>query len=174
MRPAAAVAVLMLGGVCLGQHSASYQLTESGFSAGGVALSSSKYQITLQSAGQGASGIALMGPSYSMDGGFAASFPPAGEVRNLGFDDAVTLIWDPEGSVGDYNLYRGGLGHPFDANYGACLQPGLTGETAIDSDTPVTGAAFFYLVTARNRLAEEGTKGFDSAGVEHANPVPCP
>ena len=30
------------------------------------------------------------------------------------------------------------------------------------------------LVTARNRLTEEGTKGFTSAGAQRSNPAPCP
>ncbi len=65
---------------------------------------------------------------------------------------------------------------PFDAGYGLCEQPPpvLATETATVTDLPGTGDARFFLVTARNRLAEEGTKGFDHAGVERGNPVPCP
>ena len=36
------------------------------------------------------------------------------------------------------------------------------------------GNGYFYLVTARNRLWEEGTKGSSSAGAQRANPAPCP
>ena len=36
------------------------------------------------------------------------------------------------------------------------------------------GDVLFYLVTSRNRLGEEGPKGFDHLGVERGNPVPCP
>jgi hypothetical protein len=59
--------------------------------------------------------------------------------------------------------------------YGQCEQQDLTDATATDTDTPsAPREGFFYLVTANNRLGEEGTKGWDSADVERPNPVPCP
>ena len=63
-----------------------------------------------------------------------------------------------------------------DADYGLCEQPPpvLTTETATVTGLPGTGDALFFLVTARNTLAEEGPKGFDYVGVERGNPVPCP
>ncbi|RMH70289.1 MAG: hypothetical protein D6685_00265, partial [Bacteroidetes bacterium] len=45
---------------------------------------------------------------------------------------------------------------------------GSLGESVTDSDPIAPGGGFFYLVTARNRLDEEGTKGRDSAGSERA------
>jgi hypothetical protein len=39
---------------------------------------------------------------------------------------------------------------------------------------PSSGATFFYLATAKNRLGEEGTKGYRSSSVERPNPTPCP
>ena len=99
-----------------------------------------------------------------------------GEAENLQFTDATTLIWDPERSRGSYALYQGLVAVPFDAGYGLCEQPPpvLATETATVTGLPGTGDARFFLVTARNRLAEEGPKGFDYLGVERGNPVPCP
>jgi ribulose 1,5-bisphosphate synthetase/thiazole synthase len=43
----------------------------------------------------------------------------------------------------------------------------------IDPDSPGTGGAWFYLVTARNALGE-GSMGTNSAGVQRVNANPCP
>jgi hypothetical protein len=45
---------------------------------------------------------------------------------------------------------------------------------ASDTSTPSVGQGRFYLVSARNRLREEGPKGYSSNGIEQANPSPCP
>lgn len=50
----------------------------------------------------------------------------------------------------------------------------IEGEQWSDPLAPSAGTGFFYLVTARNRLDEEGPKGFQSLGVEEPNPDPCP
>ncbi|PYT33187.1 MAG: hypothetical protein DMF52_16120 [Acidobacteria bacterium] len=42
------------------------------------------------------------------------------------------------------------------------------------SDPTIPPQGFFYLITSRNRLDEEGIKGHASSGVERANPLPCP
>jgi hypothetical protein len=47
-------------------------------------------------------------------------------------------------------------------------------ETTTDPDVPSVTTGYFYLVTADNRLDEEGTKGFRSNGTERGNPAPCP
>jgi len=52
---------------------------------------------------------------------------------------------------------------------------GLPADSVTDTDSdplPVSGG-FFYLVTAENRLAEEGTKGFTAEGAERLGTV-CP
>ncbi len=61
-------------------------------------------------------------------------------------------------------LYRGTDGRHFDAGYGICAQPPsiLTAPTATVVAVPAAGQALFYLVTARNRLPEESTRGFTS------------
>ncbi len=92
----------------------------------------------------------------------------------MAFTDAQTLVWNPERSVGTYNLYRDLLSGLAGLGYGGCEQQELTGETATDSDAVPAGDGFFYLVTAENLLAEEGTKGFLSNATERGNPSPCP
>ncbi len=114
--------------------------------------------------------------SFEMEGGFGSGYPPPGEAENLRFTDATTLVWDPERSRGSYALYQGLVTVPFDTGYGLCEQPppALATETATVTALTGTGDALFFLVTVRNRLAEEGPKGFDHAGVERGNPLPCP
>jgi hypothetical protein len=161
----------------LAQTSASYQLTESVFNAGGSpapVLTSTSYQVTLDSVGDSVSGGTLSSASYNSSPGFPAAYPPPGEVATVRFTDPTTLTWTPEGSTGTYNLYRGLL-TDLPGSYGACKLPAnIPGETATDVDVPPSGQCYFYLVTAKNRLAEEGTMGTDSVGVEHPNPSPCP
>jgi hypothetical protein len=157
----------------LAQQSANFSLTESSFTVGGMPLSSPSFQVTLDSAGLGLIGEGVSGPSFGMDGGFVASFAPAGEVLGVRFTSSTTLIWEADPSTGDYNIYRGPL-KPFDSAYGMCRLAGLASTSAMDSDPLAVGQGFFYLVTARNRLAEEGTKGFSSLDMERLNAVPCP
>lgn len=170
---------LVLSSAALAQESANFKLEERVFNAGGhpsagVVFASGSYRVTLDSIGEGLALRGLTGASFGMDGGFVAPYPPPGEVVNLRFTDGTTLVWDPERSVGDYNVYRALLDTLSGLAYGDCLEPELPGESAIDLDTPPAETGFFYLVTAENRLDEEGSKGFDSTGAERANPAPCP
>ena len=132
---------------------------------GGVATSAG-YQLTLDSLGDGIAAVPIASASFMIDSGMAGMFPPPGEVVGLMFSDDQTLFWDPERSVGAYHLYRGALADLSGLAYGACAQPAVTQVTTTDGDTPASGAAFFYLVTAENRLGEQGTKGAGSASVE--------
>jgi len=161
------------------QQSASFKLDEGVLNAAGhpeqgSTPSSPGFEVTLDAVGDAVAGASLSSPSFRVDGGFAASYPPPGEVHGLRFDDAVTLGWDSERSVGTYNLYRGALaGLP--ADYGACEQFGIATSSTTDTGTPTPGGTgFFYLITARNRLREDGTKGFDSNGQERPTPAACP
>ena len=164
-----------------GQQSGSFTLEEHVFNAGGGPQSgaiptSASFQITLDALGEGLVAAPMLSTSFQMEGGFGSAYPPPGEAENLRFTDATTLVWDAEPSRGDYALYQGLVAVPFDAGYGSCEQPPpvLAAETATVTALPGTGDVLFVLVTARNRLAEEGPKGFDHAGVERDNPVPCP
>ena len=57
--------------------------------------------------------------------------------------------------------------------FGACAQQDLTSPTTDDTDAVPSGDAYFYLVTAENRLAENGTKGFQSDTTEREGTL-CP
>lgn len=177
----AVLALLLAASHAHAQQSASYRLNASAFNQGGdprqgIVLASPGYRITLDAIG-GWGGLSVpASASYSLQGGFVGAFGPPGEIRNLRFTGPTTLIWDPDPTVGDYALYRGGVGQPFDGGYGICQQPppALLSETAAATANPAAGSAHFFLVTARNRLGEEGTKGFTSAGGSRSNPAPCP
>ena len=92
----------------------------------------------------------------------------------LPFADRQTLRWEPERSVGTYDLYRGLLTSLSGPAFGTCFAFGMTDTVAIDAGAPPRWKGWFYLATAVNRLQEEGTKGWQSSGLERANPAPCP
>ena len=99
--------------------------------------------------------------------------PPPGEVQNQIWTGNTAMVWDREASAGSYELYRDLLS-ALPGGFGACQQNGIAAETAIDTANPPAGAGWFYLVTVRNGLHEEGTKGFQSSGAPRPNPAPCP
>ena len=158
------------------QQSPSFSITESTFNSGGHPLagnvpSSPAFQLSLGAVGDAVSAAAVSSAGFTVSSGFVEWFGPPGEVRNLRFPDAFALAWDPDGSVGDYALYRGTVTVPFDSGFGSCQQPPppLGSAEAVVAAVPAPGTAFFYLVTARNRLGEESTKGDG-----RANPAACP
>jgi hypothetical protein len=162
------------------QESASFKITGASFNQGGHspgtgAPSSAGFQISLGSIGQAVSSSTGSSASYSVSSGFVGRSAPPGEIRNLRFIDGTTVAWDPDGSVGDYALYRGPISLPFDGNFGACFAPPptLMTPTATVADLPASGTALFVLVTARNRLGEESSKGSGTAN-PRPNPTPCP
>jgi hypothetical protein len=166
-----------LTGVAAAQESANFKLREHVINAGGHpdagTLVSPAFRMRLDALGEGLTAAGLFSATWRMDAGFTSGYTPPGEVTNLRFSDASTLVWNPERSIGTYALYRGIL-RDFLPAYGFCRQSDLLEETAVDLDRPVVGAGFYYHVTGRNRLREEGTKGFNSAGIERPNPGPCP
>jgi hypothetical protein len=109
-----------------------------------------------------------------MDAGFVSNYPPPGEVKGDLFASKTNYTWSAEKSIGSYDVYRGAISSLSGLAYGTCLQNGLTTESVTDAATPAAGQGFFYLVTARNRLGEIGTKGFATSGIERANAAPCP
>jgi hypothetical protein len=172
------VLVALLALPVAAQQSASYKLGEHVFNAGGdpagfVVPASASYKITLDSIGEGVVRTGMSSASYRMDGSFAGCYPPPGEVRGLRFTDALTMAWDPEKSVGHYNLYRDAVASLPGLGYGTCLQQGIPDETVTDSDPVPLGDGYFYLVTVENRLHEEGTKGTDSGGATRHGTM-CP
>jgi hypothetical protein len=164
--------------LAFGQTSSSFNLREHVLNSGGdpfqgSVLSAPHYRIKLDAIGDGASRTALSSRSVRMDGGFVVAYPPPGEVGGVAFQDKTTLLWNAEPSVGRYELYRDAIAL-LPGDFGACLMPGIALPTAGDATTPATGSGYFYIVTARNRLGEEGTKGYRSDGTRRPNPTPCP
>lgn len=160
------------------QTSASYRLTEHVVNAGGVPAkgavhTSASFRVTLDSVGDGLFGTTSVGGTYRVDTGFLRAYAPPGEVFGVRFASRTSLTWNPERSVGRYHVYRDLVG-ALPGGYGSCLASAPTGNTFTDNADPAAGAAFFYLVTAANRLREEGTKGFRSDGNERSNATPCP
>ena len=177
---AAGFAAALATGHVLAQSSGTYRMTEHVFNAGGsprqgLSLTSASYRMTLDALGEAVSRSALSSASFHLDSGFAAPYTPPGEVENLTImTDHVTLTLDPESSAGTYAVYRANLpGNP-GPGFGTCLQQGLQNASATDTDVPTAGGGYFYLLTARNRLREEGTKGNQSNGSGRPNPLPCP
>ena len=169
----------LVGTPALAQQSTSYKLTESAVNAGGRPLNgagaaSASYRVSFDAIGDAAAGATLSSASHRVGSGFVAGFPPPGETRGLRFPDRTTLRWDPEPSVGVYNLYRDFVSALAGGGTGTCFVNGVSTEQASDAGSPGAGKGFFYLVTAKNRLGEEGTKGTRSSGSERPNPAPCP
>ncbi len=182
MRPTIVLAGLVLTSAALAQTSTSFTLEEYTLNAGGTpsqgqVLSSSSFSITLASIGDTLVATGLSSSSFEADVGFDAAYPPPGEVAAtcgasgepcLVFTDSETLTWPAEPSAGVYNLYRDDTSNGF----GDCEEQDIAGTTTTDTATPTT--AFFYLVTVENRLAEEGTKGFQSNATERVGGTGLP
>lgn len=174
------VVVWLAGHAGRAQESPGFKLDEhtvnaGGHPDGGAVPASTSYRITLDAVGDAVAGVGPSSPSFRMDAGFSAGYPPPGEVTGLtlgpGKDE---LAWSPERSVGSYNLYRDLLGSLAGLDYGTCRQQGIADETTTDSDVPPPADGFFYLVTADNRLEEEGTKGFQGDGITERTGNACP
>ncbi len=178
-RAAGCVAVLLglTGLPAAAQVSASFKLTESSLNSGGdprgaVVLASSSYHVKLDALGEPLAATGLSSASYRSDASFVPAYRPAGEVRNLRFTDRTHFSWTADPAAGTYAVYRDLLS-TLPGTFGTCFQSGLTATAAVDAATPPGGRGWFYLVTARNRLREEGTKGFTST-TERTNTAPCP
>jgi hypothetical protein len=165
-------------GIARAQTSASFKLTEHAINAGGHPLDTSRpasagFRISHDALGDAAVRSVLSSASYRADGGFVGRYAPPGEVQGVRFLDKISLTWSHEPSSGAYNLYRNTLAS-LPGDYGSCYQPALVGPTFGESDAPAPGSGWHYLVTAENRLREEGTKGHTSSGAVRSNPTACP
>lgn len=175
---AVTITVLVLTFPARAQSSASYSLEAQVFNAGGnpaPVLASASYHMSLDSIGDTVAAGDLSSASYGSTAGLPPTYPPPREVQGNRFTGKDTLVWLPDPSVGTYDVYKGTVAN-FSPDFGSCLASGLTSEqAALDpADLPPPGQCFFYLITARNRLGEEGTKGYQSSGAERPNPSPCP
>lgn len=167
-----------LCGHAAAQTSASFKVTESVINAGGHPLdanrpASASFRISHGAIGDAAGRGTLSSASYRGDGGFVARYAPPGEVYGVQFLDKINLTWSHEPSVGTYNLYRNTLAS-LPGNFGGCYQSALAGSQFGETDAPPEGSGWHYLITAENRLREEGTKGHTSSGAERSNPSACP
>ena len=115
--------------------------------------------------GDSAVTLSLSLPSLGGDAGFPTGYPLPGEVTGLLFRDKVSLHWDPEESVGVYNLYRDLVSNLTAPGFDGCEQQDLPSTMATDSTAVPAGDGYFYLVTAENPFG--GTP-------ERANSPPCP
>lgn len=172
-----AVLLLAFAAPAPAQQSASFDQREHALNCGGnpadgVILTSASYRFTLDALGEAAAAPTIASASYSVGTGFLAPYPPPGEVQNLRMT-GTGLTWNPERSRGSYAVYRGVVTN-LPADYGSCLSSGQTSESATDAAVPAAGQTWFYLVSVRNRLTEEGRKGTNSSGVPNPNPSPCP
>lgn len=162
----------------MAQSSASYKLSEAAFNNAGnpsqlLKPSSASYRVSLDAIGDEVIGSTLTSASFRAESGFVVRYRPPGEAQQLRFTTKTTLAWNPERSVGAYNLYRSTLAS-LPGNFGSCYQPALGSPSFVETATPASGTGWFYLVTAKNRLREEGSKGKSSNGVKRANAAPCP
>ena len=158
------------------QSSVSYRIVEASFNnagdpVNGVTLASTHFHIKLDSVGDATVLSELSSASFRADGGFVSHYRPAGEVTAVRFTNPTTLQWNAEASAQWYEVYRDTT---LPGTFGTCLANDLMATTVADASTPSIGSRFFYLVTARNRIREEGTKGFRSSGLERPNTLPCP
>jgi hypothetical protein len=173
-----ALAALLFAPEARAQQSANFKLTEWTINAGGDPLNgtsaaSVSWKINLDAIGDGVLAVGQGSASFHMDSGFVDVYAPAGEVQNQRFTNASTMTWDPEKSVGVYEVYRG-LISGLPGGFGTCFQSALASAAVSDAGTPPLGDGWFYLVTAKNRLGEEGTKGYDSNNIMRSNGAPCP
>ncbi len=168
------------------QTSASYKLQEASLNNGGdpiqgVALASAHFHLSLDAIGDPLVRMGLGSASFHMDWGFVGTYPPPGEVtgvqaKTMPFSAYNTILsWQAENSAGNYEVYRG-LITSLPGSFGTCFASNLASAQIQTNDTtnPSVGQSYFYLVTSRNRLGEEGTKGYRSNGTERPNPSPCP
>jgi hypothetical protein len=171
--------VLLAPAPAFAQASASYRLDEHSLNAGGrpaqaIVAASPTYRITLDAIGEPVAGRGPGAPSYRLDGGFSAAYAPPGEVDGLRvLVDTETLVWSREPAATAYNIYSGPLA-TLPGSFGVCAVSQVADTSWADASSPAVGEGLFYLVTGRNRLREEGTKGRTSSGAERANPAPCP
>jgi hypothetical protein len=166
---------LLLSSPLWAQQSANYTIEQGTLNNGGnpaPTLTSTGYQMTLDSIGDSVAGPAISSAGYGLEPGFIPTYAPPGEVKNLRFTTSTSFGWTPERSVGTYNTYRGVIGSF--TSYGSCLHSALATNSDTDSGEPSGGAGWFYVVSAENRLAEEGVTGYNSSGTVHPNPGPCP
>ena len=91
------------------------------------------------------------------------------EVRDLSFDDdGQTLYWSSLSWTNVYDVVKGDLyalsdtGGDYFTSVTSCLENNLGGTSALDTESPDPGSAFFYV--ARGVIGAEDTGTFDTLG----------
>jgi N-acetylneuraminic acid mutarotase len=89
------------------------------------------------------------------------AFAVPGEVADLVFSSHTSLSWESgaaEAGPGTvHDVARGDVAAlPVGSQGESCVAPGVPGTTATDGDVPTAGAAFWYLVRARNSCGDGG------------------
>jgi len=103
---------------------------------------------------------------------------------SIRFPSKTTIVWDPVADALLYNVYRGDISGLVDFNsdgapdggYGTCQNtndPDTTDTTYVDSEDPLPGDGFHYLVAYRLTSGEAGL-GTRSDGVSRVPQTPCP
>ncbi len=177
----AAAALLVIGcslAPVVAQQSASYSVESQTLNFGGhphkgVAGSSPAYRMSSDALGDSVAGVAMSSLSFRLDSGMVSAYAPAGEVTGLRFDAQGGMQWDAVLHAVSYQVYRGPL-TDLPGGYGSCVAAGITEPAWNDPNAPAAGTGDFYLVTASNRLDEEGSSGVTSAGQSRAPGTPCP
>lgn len=176
MRAAAHVALVAFAfGSAPAQSSASFDISDAVLNAGGhpgqgPTMTSVSYQLSTDAIGDLVSHGAASSTTYTSSAGFDGRYRPPGELGNLRFNAKVNLLWDYDVALGKSNLYRGSSA----SGAAACYQPGLPGNSFIESTSPESGAGWYYLVGAENTLGEEGPLGLGPGGAPRSPVVPCP
>jgi PKD repeat protein len=81
----------------------------------------------------------------------------------------VQLSWTAAPEADAYSVSRGELTSLEAANYGDCLEEGITATAFVDSDLPTAGGGFFYLVQSQNHDCGLGPLGFAYGETERVN-----
>lgn len=99
-----------------------------------------------------------------------------GEVEDARWPGPLAMEWNAAPAAVSYHVYRGDLASLACGSFGDCrddLDSDLTDLTLADSEVPLPGQAFFYLVTGVDGGGNESVLGTSACGIR-SNTAPCP
>jgi hypothetical protein len=97
---------------------------------------------------------------------------PVGMTVTLDKTGGTTITWT-EVDPGPFNVYRGFNDPGAFAYNHTCFAPEVAGSSTIDTDVPISGRTFYYLISRVAPPCLESSLGFGTAG-ERPNTSPCP